>query len=115
MSDEQRGDWEIEPQFLVDLLDQGDEGIVLLDCREREEYEIARIDGSLLIPMSELQGRVAELEPYADAEITVVCHLGVRSLQVVQWLRQRGFAGSRSLRGGIDRWSREIDSSVPTY
>jgi rhodanese-related sulfurtransferase len=89
--------------------------LLLLDCRERDEYELVRIEGSTLIPMSEMQSRVGELEPHKQAEIVVHCHHGGRSLQVTAWLRKQGYANVRSLAGGIDRWATEIDPSLPRY
>ncbi|MBI5200698.1 MAG: rhodanese [Elusimicrobia bacterium] len=85
----------------------------LLDVREKDEYAIAKIDGAALIPMSELQGRVAEIPK--DREVIVHCHHGGRSAQVVRWLLKSGFPDAKNLDGGIDAWSCEIDTSVPRY
>ena len=87
----------------------------LLDCREAEEHATASIAGSTLLPMSEIQERVGELEPQRARHIVVHCHLGGRSMQVTQWLRQQGFDRVQSMAGGITAWSDEIDPSVPTY
>jgi rhodanese-related sulfurtransferase len=89
--------------------------LVLLDCREQSEYELVRIDSARLVPMSELQQRVAELDDIRAARIVVYCHHGVRSRQVAKWLRGQGFANVQSLAGGIDRWSKEIDPALPRY
>ncbi|MBX3441000.1 MAG: rhodanese [Planctomyces sp.] len=97
------------------LLRESGEDHVLLDCREPDEFAIAKIEGATLIPMSELQDRVHELEAMRAARIVVYCHHGARSLRVATWLRQQGFATSHSLAGGIDRWSLEVDSGVPRY
>jgi rhodanese-related sulfurtransferase len=87
---------------------------VLLDVREPWEYEAAHIAGSRHIPMGDIPARFnQELDP--EKHIVVVCHHGVRSMNVTVWLRQQGFENVQSLRGGIDRWSREIDPSVPLY
>ena len=87
---------------------------MLLDCREPWEHQTARIEGALLMPMNEIPARAyQELDP--DAHIVVYCHHGVRSLNVTNWLRQQGFDKVQSMRGGIDAWSREIDSKVPIY
>ena len=88
---------------------------LLLDCRTEEEHATARIEGSMLIPMQEIAGRVGELDAWRGATIVVHCHHGVRSLRVTQWLRERGFASATSMRGGIDAWSAEVDPSVPVY
>ena len=91
------------------------EPLVLLDCREQNEYEFVRIASARLVPMSELALRVGELDDIRDAEVVVYCHHGVRSRQVANWLRRQGFANVKSLAGGIDRWSEEIDPTLPRY
>ena len=75
----------------------------------------AHIPGTTLIPMSEIQQRVSELEPHRNSTIIVHCHHGGRSLRVANWLRQQGFAKTQSMAGGIDQWSTDIDPSVPRY
>jgi len=106
-------DFEIIPGEVRRQLD-GPEPPLLLDVREPAELQVARIEGALHIPMGDVPSRAnQELDP--DRHIIVMCHHGVRSLNVTQWLRQQGFEKVQSMRGGIDRWSREIDSSVPTY
>jgi molybdopterin/thiamine biosynthesis adenylyltransferase/rhodanese-related sulfurtransferase len=87
--------------------------LTILDVREPFEYEIARIEGSKLIPLSELPDRLSELE---REELTIVhCHSGMRSARAVQFLQGAGFANVLNLEGGIERWSDEIDPSVPKY
>ncbi|MGH9554999.1 MAG: rhodanese-like domain-containing protein [Terriglobales bacterium] len=106
-------DFEITPEQ-VKALAASDETFMLLDVREPWEVQTARIAGSVLIPMGEVPARVhQELDP--EEHIVVVCHHGVRSLNVTQWLRQQGFEKVQSMRGGIDQWSRTVDSKVPLY
>ena len=105
---------EIECEEVQRRLAAGDE-LVLLDCREQEEVQTVTIDGSVWIPMSEIEQRRAELEPHRQREIVVYCHLGGRSLQVAQWLCQQGFDNVQSMAGGIDRWAEAIDSSLVRY
>ena len=88
---------------------------LLLDCREQDEYDTAQMAGSRLIPMSEIQQRIGELEPHREQRIVVHCHHGQRSLRVTQWLRSQGFAHAQNMQGGIDTWSTQIDSDVPRY
>lgn len=88
---------------------------LLLDCRESTEYATARIEGSVLIPMSEITDRVQELEALRSKPIVVHCHHGGRSLRVTLWLRSQGFTDVLNLTGGIDEWSQQIDSTVPRY
>jgi rhodanese-related sulfurtransferase len=96
------------------LMDQAQE-LLLIDCRETFEYEICRIEGSTLIPMRELPARVGEIHSHVDKPVVVYCHHGVRSLHVVQWLRQSGFGQAQSVSGGIDEWSRQIDPGLSRY
>jgi rhodanese-related sulfurtransferase len=106
-------DFEITPGAVKALLDQHT-SFTLLDVRELWEFEAARIVGARLIPMGDIPSRAhQELDP--EAHIVVVCHHGVRSMSVTNWLRQQGFENAQSLRGGIDAWSREVDPKVPTY
>ena len=91
------------------------DSFVLLDCREQDEWDYCHIDGATLIPMSELQSRVVELEQHRDSEIIVYCHHGVRSLQVAMWLQQQGFQQAASMAGGIEEWSLDVDPDVPRY
>lgn len=94
---------------------RSDARLLLVDCREPDEYAIARIDGARLIPMHDIPQRLAELEGWRDKPIVVHCHHGVRSLRVVEFLRGKGFAAAQSLAGGIEAWSLEVDAAVPRY
>lgn len=87
--------------------------LVLLDVREPREAQIAHIAGARLIPLRELPGRLSELP--AAAAIVTHCHHGQRSLKAREILKGAGFGDVRSLAGGIDAWSREVDSEVPRY
>ena len=88
---------------------------MFIDCREPNEYEIAKIEGAQLIPMSELPDRVGELEPHRNSEVIIHCHHGGRSLNVANWLKQQGFENPLSMAGGIDVWAQEIDTSLNRY
>jgi adenylyltransferase/sulfurtransferase len=87
--------------------------MLILDVREPFEYEIARIDGSKLIPLDELSDRLAELSP--DQQIVAVCKSGVRSAYAVQLLQRSGFAHSFNLEGGVEAWADQIDPTMPRY
>ena len=100
---------------VVQLKIEAGEDFLLLDCREEDEYQLVHLPQSQLIPMSEIQERVIELEPHREREIVVYCHHGMRSLQVTLWLLQQGFADVKSLSGGIDQWSQQIDPSLRRY
>ena len=105
---------EIMPSDVARLI-QDDTTLVMLDCRTDEERRIATIDQSTHIPMNEIPDRIDELSPYMDAPMIVYCHGGKRSLAVTALLRTKGFKNTQSLCGGIDRWSQEVDSSIPQY
>jgi rhodanese-related sulfurtransferase len=99
----------------VQALRQRREDFVLLDCREPDEHALVRIEDSVLVPMSEIAGRLADLEPHRDRRMVVYCHHGGRSLRVVHWLRQQGYTQAQNMAGGIDQWSLEVDPNLPRY
>ena len=101
----------ITPSELKVRLDAGDRP-ELLDVREPWEFELARIEGSKLIPMGELAERVSELDP--AAETVVICHHGARSAYVTRALGQAGFTKVLNLEGGLDAYS-SVDATVPRY
>lgn len=105
---------EIDVATVRKMHQQGDD-FLLLDVREHDEYATAKIDGSELIPMSELRHRWEELQDHRERRIVVHCHHGGRSMQVVQVLREQGFTQAQNMAGGIDQWSQEVDSAVPRY
>jgi rhodanese-related sulfurtransferase len=89
------------------------EAVVLLDVREHDELERAALSFARHIPMAQVPTRIAELDP--DATIVVMCHGGMRSLQVAHFLVTQGFSTVMNLSGGIDAWAREVDSTIPRY
>ncbi len=99
---------------LRDHLDQAAEKPLLLDVREPWEFRICHIEGSKLVPMREIPAAAAELDP--DQEIVVICHHGIRSLQVARYLEEHlGFSNVINLAGGVDAWAREIDKGMAVY
>lgn len=89
------------------------ESFRLIDVREEEEYKTAHIEGSTLIPLSQLTQRAQELK--ADEELIVHCHHGGRSQRACEYLAAQGFKNVANLSGGIDAWSVKIDPNVPRY
>ncbi len=85
----------------------------LVDVREPQEYEIARIPGARLIPLGELPRRIHELD--SSREIVLHCKVGARSAKAGKLLYDAGFRKIKNVAGGIDAWSHEIDPSVPAY
>jgi adenylyltransferase/sulfurtransferase len=104
-------EWEISPQEVAKLLVEGRD-FLFLDCRSPEEHEVARIAGTRLMPMQDLDLHLPELRKHAQRLIVVHCHSGQRSLSVTAVLREQGFANVKFMAGGIKRWSQEIDASV---
>jgi rhodanese-related sulfurtransferase len=105
-------DYEISPTEAAELMRKSEAR--LIDVREPWEFQTAHIEGSVLIPMGDVPARAhQELDP--DERLVVLCHHGQRSLNVTAWLRNQGFEQVQSLRGGIDAWSAEVDSSVGRY
>jgi adenylyltransferase/sulfurtransferase len=105
-------EFDIEPRALADRLARG-AGPLVLDVRNPDEFAICRLDAAVLIPLHELPDRAAGLD--AGRETVVLCHTGIRSAHAVNFLRGMGFSRVQNLRGGIDAWSTEVDSSVPRY
>jgi rhodanese-related sulfurtransferase len=86
---------------------------VIIDVRERWEYDIAHLEPSTLIPLSTLPAQVHTLDPaqcYA-----ILCHHGMRSERAATWLAQQGFTQLINIAGGIDAWSVEVDATLPQY
>lgn len=102
----------ISPRELKTRLDKGDK-LVLLDVREQWEYDLAKLTGSILVPLGTLPQSMAKLN--RDAEIIAICHHGMRSADATNFLLQQGFANVKNLVGGIDAWSVQVDGSVPRY
>ena len=105
-------DAEITALELKARLDAG-EPIILVDVRRPLEWQIVHLDGSLLIPLDELDQRLGELNP-AD-ELVVLCRAGIRSARAVALLRARGFDHARHLTGGLMSWAQHVDPSIPQY
>lgn len=107
--------FEIPPQDVQRRLNSG-EKLFLIDVREPAEFALARIENAELIPMRTVPAELSRLDASTDTGTLIVfCHHGVRSLNVVNWLREQGVGACQSMAGGIDRWSLEIDPSVPRY
>lgn len=87
----------------------------LVDCREEDEWQICRIEGAELVPLSQF----GELGPqrFTDPEqhIIIYCHHGMRSQRAAGWLRQRGFPLAQSMHGGIESWADLIEPEMPRY
>lgn len=97
---------------LAERLKRGD-ALDLIDVREPFEFEIARVEGARLLPLSRSHEWLGALD--AEREIVVMCHHGIRSARVCAYLSENNFAKVFNLDGGIDAWSTEVDRAVPRY
>ncbi len=105
----------ITPEQLQTLLSQTpvEQHPLLLDVREPFEHEICHINNSTLIPMGEIQQRLQELDE--EQAIVVICHHGMRSMQVALFLENNGFSDITNLTGGIDAWATQVEPAMPRY
>lgn len=103
---------QIDAPTLAELLRTVDPPF-LLDVREPWEVEICALPGAVNLPMGAVPERLGELPP--DRAIVVICHHGMRSLQVTHFLRSRGFEAARNLAGGVDSWAQAVDFTMPRY
>lgn len=104
---------EIDVQSVHSMLSSSD--VALIDCREPSEWDTARIDGAVLMPMSQWMQSIDQLAAFEGKRVVVHCHHGGRSLRIVNWLRQNGFPEAQNMTGGIDEWSQVVNPQVPRY
>ena len=104
---------EVTVQDMKKALDDPKLGIKVVDVRETFEHEISRIEGVPLLPLSEIRLRFTELD--ANTQYYLLCKVGARSHQAMEFLRQQGFKYVKNVKGGIVAWSEEIDRNVPRY
>jgi len=108
---------EMTVKDLKELLDSGAKDFVLLDVRNPNEYEIAKIPGSVLVPLPEIENGdgVAKVKEILNGHHLIAhCKMGGRSAKALAILKEAGIVGT-NVKGGINAWSREIDPSVPEY
>lgn len=110
--DEEKNVIEINIDQFKEMRDNGNK-FTLLDVREYHEYDIANIEGSVLIPLGEIADRKDELNP--NDEIVIHCHHGGRSMRATQYLKDQGFKNVKNLAGGIDAWAEKYDPDMPRY
>jgi adenylyltransferase/sulfurtransferase len=104
---------EVTVQEMKKALDNPKLGIKVIDVREPDEYQIARIEGVPLVPLSTLPQKFTALDP--NQQYYISCKSGIRSLKALKFLREQGFKYLKSVKGGISAWADEIDHSVPKY
>jgi rhodanese-related sulfurtransferase len=104
---------QLPPPQLRQWLDDPSRTPLILDVREPWEYDICRISGAQLLPMQEVPARLEELTQKTD--IVVVCHHGMRSLQVANYPARAGFTRVYNLSGGIAAWAEQVEPTMPRY
>ena len=100
-------------QQLQTYLQSAETPPVLLDVREPQEFAHCHIEGSVNIPMNAVPARLSELVP--EKEIITVCHHGMRSGAIAEFLLSRGYLNVTNLQGGIDVWAVQVDPKMPRY
>jgi rhodanese-related sulfurtransferase len=89
--------------------------VAWLDCREPDEWNICRIEGAQLQPLSTFAETAEAALPNRGQRVIVYCHHGMRSQRAAQWLRSRGYHSAQSMAGGIDRWAEVLDPAMRRY
>ena len=85
----------------------------LLDVREPREFDICKLEGSLLMPVASVPERYQELDK--DEPVVVICHMGIRSVNMAGFLESQGFTQVINLTGGLSAWRNQVDPQMPTY
>jgi adenylyltransferase/sulfurtransferase len=106
---------EVDCEELAELMDPANDApdLLLIDVREADEWQIAKVAGTTLVPLSQLPQRFTELDP--NTQLYLHCKAGKRSMKALEFLRQQGFKYVKSVKGGIDAWSDQIDHGVAKY
>jgi len=104
---------ELSAKEVSELLQAAEAQPLLLDVREPWEYAICHIEGSEHVPMKSIPTKLASLDP--ERETVVICHHGIRSRMVGQYLQQEGFTKVINLSGGVKSWAQQVDASMPVY
>jgi len=94
-------------------LDTGKQQPLLLDVRQSWEFDVCKIENSILLPMSQVPTQLESLD--FDRETVVICHHGIRSRSVGRYLEQNGFNNIINLSGGVAQWAQTVDNQMPTY
>jgi len=103
----------LTPFQLKEYLDKAEAPPLLLDVRERWEYQVCRLKGAQLLSMRQIPTTYQTMD--RDQETVVICHHGVRSYQVAYFLEHMGFTNIVNLTGGLAAWARDVDPAMPTY
>lgn len=108
---------QITVEQLAQRLSTGESNLQLIDVREPQELALAAIQGFVNLPLSEFEQWANQIHTLFNhaAETFVICHHGIRSAQMCEWLLNQGFTNVKNIAGGIDAYSIVVDSSIPRY
>jgi len=101
------------PEVAALIADASVDKPVLLDVREPWEFQTCHIDGSVSIPMNTIPAQIEQLD--RNAPVVCICHHGMRSMRVANFLEANGFGKVINLTGGIHAWAQQVDTTMPTY
>ncbi len=101
------------PELASWLADSNRTAPLLLDVREKWEFDTCHLPGAILMSMNTVPTRFQELDE--EAQIVCICHHGARSMNVANWLERQGFGQVINLAGGVHAWALQVDSTMPTY
>ena len=104
---------ELSAQELKAHLESCNEQPLLLDVRQPWEYDVCRIENSVLLPMSQITAEYNTLD--SNRETVVICHHGIRSRRVGRYLEEAGFSNIINLSGGVAQWAKTVDTKMTTY
>ena len=112
-------EYELTPRDAAARLESGDASFLLVDVREDDELQIAKVEGAVHIRMGQIEERLDEiqehLEDHPDGTVAFLCHGGVRSLKVALAVRAMGIEDALSVAGGTEAWSLSVDPTIPRY
>lgn len=106
---------EIQVEEVRALLDADARDFRLIDCRELDEWDICRIAGAELMPLTRFVEEADTKLAEKDQRLIIYCHHGMRSLRAASWLRQRGHHAAQSMAGGIDAWAVMVEPGMARY
>jgi rhodanese-related sulfurtransferase len=110
-----RPEYELSAPAVHAMMKANPASVLLIDVRTKAEWDFAHVEGSVHIPLDEIERRADEAHPEPGQTVCCLCHHGVRSLKASLALRHLGIAGAMSVAGGIEAWSLAADPSVPRY
>jgi rhodanese-related sulfurtransferase len=108
-------EYEIAPVEAARLMRDQPGSLLLIDCRTQDEYDLVHIEGSVHIPMHEIEERWPEIDLGQGQRVAVICHHGMRSLRTALALRAFGLSNAVSVAGGIEWWATAVDRGIPRY